>query len=155
MSVSSRSHDARARSTVALGAAVACALLAASCSASNESSSIVLDRDTTGCIDGDRDAGRRGTECLCCHTREFSVAGSIDPTSKPVRQVIVEDGFGHSAVMSPDSDGNFFRHDPLVPPLRARIVGEDGRVAQMASGAEASCNRCHGDGGSAGRLRAP
>ena len=145
-------------STTLLLAALGCAaLVAAGCGDGGDAPPrVVFDRSTAGCVDGDLERQRHGTECLCCHGSEFTVAGSIAADSRPVRTVIVEDSQGGSAVMSPNPFGNFFRHSPLVPPLRATIVGEDGKVATMPFLApDAACNRCHRLGGEASMLHAP
>jgi hypothetical protein len=134
---------------------VACAS-AASTDPTGDAPTVTFDRSTAGCVDGDRDHERFGTDCLCCHSNEFSVAGSIAPDSSPVAAVIVEDSIGGSAVASPNPFGNFFRHNKLVPPLRATIVGVDGRRITMSSPApDGACNRCHRDGGDAPMLFAP
>ena len=147
-------------STTSAVAALACAALgcaALGCGDGGDTGSrVVFDRNTAGCADGDVERQRHGTECLCCHGGEFTVAGSIATDSRPVRTVIVEDSQGNSAVMSPNPFGNFFRHSPLVPPLRVTIVGEDGKSATMPFLApDAACNRCHRQGGDASILHAP
>jgi hypothetical protein len=116
----------------------------------------VFDRSTAGCIDGDRDHERFATDCLCCHKNEFSMAGSIAADSAPVAAVVVEDAVGGSAVASPNPFGNFFRHNRLVPPLRATIVGVDGqRISMQSPAPDGACNRCHREGGEAAMLFAP
>ena len=113
-------------------------------------------RDVRGCANGDVTAQRRGTDCLCCHTGEFSVAGTIFGDPLAIKEVRIEDAVGASAVMAPNGFGNFFRHNVLVPPLRVSIVGTSGRTSTMALPApEGACNRCHAMGGAASPLRAP
>lgn len=132
----------------AIGAA-AC-LFCTSCGSApaDDGPTAVFDRSSAGCIDGDRSVQRFGTDCVCCHKKEFSVAGSIARDSPPVDTIVVEDSVGGSANVSPNAFGNFFRHNQLVPPLRATIVGTDGRRITMSSPApDGACNRCHRDGG--------
>jgi hypothetical protein len=57
--------------------------------------------------------------------------------------------------MMPNGYGNFFRHEPLVPPLAASLVSPDGQTVEMRGEApHGSCNRCHTLAG-AGLLTSP
>jgi hypothetical protein len=134
---------------------VSCCAACAS-TAPDDPPAVTFDRSTAGCADGDPSVERFGTDCLCCHKNEFSVAGSIAHDSPPVATVIVEDSVGGSAVASPNPFGNFFRHNRLVPPLRATIIGVDGKAITMSAPApDGACNRCHRDGGAVPMLHAP
>jgi hypothetical protein len=75
------------------------------------------------------------------------VAGSVDRAGNRVARIVVEDSVGGRAEMEPDAYGNFFRHAPLVPPLRAWAYGLDGSVRAMPIPApHAACNACHHEG---------
>ena len=103
--------------------------------------------DAAGCEQGNPEEERHGTDCMCCHTGDFTVAGSVDLTGNRVARVVVEDSVGGRAEMEPDAYGNFFRHAPLVPPLRAWAYGLDGSVRAMPMPApHAACNACHHEG---------
>jgi hypothetical protein len=95
------------------------------------------------CRDGDPDRERWGTSCLCCHTHDFGVAGSIAPSSQVV-DIFVEDRDGRTAEMSPDIFDNFFRHRKLTPPLVATVTFADGDRRVMREVPHGSCNACHG-----------
>ena len=104
--------------------------------------------DAAACEPGDPSRERYGTSCLCCHTGDFTVAGSVDLLGPGVLRVEVSDGYGNRSVMSPDPYGNFLRHNPLVPPLDVRVVGLDGRERRMLAPApHTNCNECHRPGG--------
>jgi hypothetical protein len=112
--------------------------------------------DAAACDPGDPDRERHGTSCLCCHTGDFTVAGSVDLGGAPVARVEVTDGFGNRSVMAPNPYGNFLRHNPLVPPLAAQVVGPDGGVRRMQMPApHANCNECHRTGGAAAPIAGP
>jgi len=103
--------------------------------------------DPSTCREGDPAAERWGTDCLCCH-EELGVAGSVDPAGPTIARVVVVDGRGRRAVMSPNPYGNFFRHVQLEPPLEIRVEGPDGSVSVMQGlSPHGSCNRCHGQAG--------
>jgi hypothetical protein len=107
------------------------------------------------CVDGDESQERWGTDCGCCHQGEFSVAGSVSQEAA-VERVVVEDAAGTRLEMIPNPYRNFFRHAPLVAPLRANIVLIDGRVRAMKRDApHGSCNRCHAPHGDASRIGQP
>jgi hypothetical protein len=96
------------------------------------------------CRDGDPSEQRHGATCLCCHSDEFGVGGSVDRNGPPVARVVVVDARGEIADVAPNPFSNFFRHFPLVPPFRAKVIGPDGRVLEMKEDAPtADCNRCH------------
>lgn len=112
------------------------------------------------CRDADSGAGesvqRHGTPCLCCHSDEFGVAGSIDPSGRPVARVVVTAADGDVADMAPDSFANFFRHFPMTPPLAAVVYGPDGGTVEMRELAPtADCNACHGAGLAAPAIEGP
>ncbi len=129
---------------------------AAASDAGASASGYVPPDDAAACDPGDPQRERHGTSCLCCHTGDFTVAGSIDLTGPAVARVEVTDGFGNRAVMSPNPYGNFFRHNPLVPPLRVKVVGPDGSERSMRMPApHTNCNECHRPGGAAPRIAGP
>ncbi|MEW5851807.1 MAG: hypothetical protein AB2A00_23660 [Myxococcota bacterium] len=103
------------------------------------------------CVDGDVTRERHGTDCLCCHQGQFSVAGSLELGVTPFR-VVVRDAEGRTLPMAPDPHGNFFHHHPLTAPLQAWTINRDGGVLSRmeAPVQDPSCNRCHHPGGSAG-----
>jgi hypothetical protein len=108
------------------------------------------------CVDGDFDRQRHGATCLCCHEREFGVAGSVDPAGPPVARVVVYDARGDVATMAPNSFSNFFRHFTMTSPFRAVAYGPDGRAAWMRQDApSADCNTCHYAGGPVGLIHGP
>jgi hypothetical protein len=112
--------------------------------------------DAAACEPGDPARERWGTNCLCCHSGEFSVAGSIDPSGAPVARIVVTDSVGGRAEMAPNPYGNFFRHNALVPPLTAVAYGPDGRARVMPMPApHAACNECHHPLGVAPRIVGP
>jgi len=107
------------------------------------------------CTEGDPGRERHGTDCLCCHGGDFSVAGSI-AAGAPIVAVEVDDAAGTHLVMPVDAYGNFFQHEPVAGPLRARTVDALGRVRTMVGRApHGSCNRCHAAGLQPGPLDAP
>jgi len=134
-----------------------CLILVASavCAACAETGDRGAAKGAAACDPGDPADERYGTSCLCCHTGDFTVAGSVDRAAPPAR-IIVVDRAGARAEMSPDPYGNFFRHVPLVPPLTATVIGIDGgsRVMPIAA-PHADCNECHRPGGSAPRIATP
>lgn len=92
---------------------------------------------------GDPNAERYGTSCICCHSGEFGVAGSLAHDAG-VATILVEDHDGKTAEMSPDPYDNFFRHRPLSPPLSATVIFENGERRTMKGPApHGSCNACH------------
>ncbi len=95
------------------------------------------------CRDGDPNRERWGTSCLCCHTHDFGVAGSVAPRSGVV-DILIEDRNGRTAEMSPNIFDNFFRHRKLTPPLVATITFADGEQRVMRDSPHGSCNGCHG-----------
>jgi hypothetical protein len=99
--------------------------------------------DVGPCRDGDPNRERWGTSCLCCHTHDFGVAGSVAKGSGVV-DVFVEDRDGRTAQMSPDIFDNFFRHRKLTPPLVATVTFADGEQRVMPAAPHGSCNGCHG-----------
>jgi hypothetical protein len=93
---------------------------------------------------------------LCCHSDELGVAGSIDPAGPAVARVVVIDATGEASSLSPNRFGNFFRHFPMTPPIRAVVVGPDGRARAMQDGApHGDCNACHRTGGAASPIHGP
>ena len=124
---------------------LALAILVASvlgCSQS-EGTSAPVPADFGPCRDGNPARERWGTSCLCCHTGEFGVAGSLAPDSGVV-DIFVEDRDGRTAEMSPDIFDNFFRHRKLTPPLSTTITFADGDQRRMQAVPHGSCNACHG-----------
>ena len=108
------------------------------------------------CEDGDETIQRYGTDCLCCHAAEFSVAGSVDTRGPPVARIEVTDEKGVTAVMEPNGNDNFFRHYPLAGALKAVAWGPDGRAITMPFAApDGACNRCHRAGGAAPPVHGP
>jgi hypothetical protein len=105
------------------------------------------DGPRAGCRDGDVGEQRYGTACLCCHSQEFSVAGSVAREGSPIALVVVTDALGSSVETVPNSFGNFFGHLKLSPPLSAVVYGADGsRVAMSSNAPSGDCNGCHGSG---------
>lgn len=141
---------------IAIGIAVA---LVAACSAAPPGASA----STTdaggllpGCTDGDPSQQRYGATCLCCHTDEFGVAGSIDRQGAPATRIVVVDSNGVVADMAPNGFGNFFRHVPMTPPLEATVYGPTGATIAMRDPAtSADCNSCHRAGGGAALVHGP
>lgn len=134
----------------------AAALLLIACSGGEPSSTWLEDGPRPGCADGARETQRHGTACLCCHSDEFGVAGSVDLRGPAVARVVVADGYGNVADMVPNGFGNFFRHLKLTPPLTATVYGEDGQTLTMQSPASSGdCNSCHIASGSAAPLHGP
>ncbi len=115
---------------------------ATACSSSGTAASAAA-VDVGPCRDGDHDRERWGTSCLCCHTGEFGVAGSLAPDAGVV-DIFVEDRDGRTAEMSPDIFDNFFRHRKLTPPLSTTITFADGDQRTMQAVPHGSCNACHG-----------
>lgn len=108
------------------------------------------------CRDGDANEQRYGSTCLCCHSDEFGVGGSIDRSGPPISRIVVVDAVGDVADVAPNAFGNFFRHFPMTPPVRAAAIGPDGRRIEMQSAApSADCNRCHSATGSAPPIHGP
>ena len=141
-------------------AACACAGLAASCSdgaptptsaASGAGGALVVAPSPPGassCRDGSESDQRHGAPCLCCHSDEFGVAGSVDPGGPPAIRVVVTGSDGDVADMSVNGFSNFFRHFPLATPVQAVVYGPDGRWVSMRELApSADCNACHYGGG--------
>jgi hypothetical protein len=96
------------------------------------------------CRDGDPAQQRHGATCLCCHSDEFGVAGSVDPAGPAVSQVVVTAANGDTAAMAPNLYDNFFRHYPLTPPLRVVVYGASGaRVSMSGDAPSGDCNACH------------
>lgn len=96
------------------------------------------------CQDGEPTQERYGTDCLCCHGGDLSVAGSVDRANTAILRIEVEDAQGARLVMPINAYGNFFQHLNVVPPLIARRIDEDGSVHTMkASVQHGSCNQCH------------
>jgi hypothetical protein len=107
------------------------------------------------CEPGDKATQRFGTDCLCCHTGEFSVAGSVDDASL-VDYIRVVDEDRNWVTTRPNGLSNFFHHERLRGTLEITLFGKDGRSISMKSRApHGSCNACHRPGGTAPRLRAP
>jgi hypothetical protein len=132
-------------------ALLSCVVLAAACAdASGDSTPVTaapLPQPLTigPCRDGDPNDQRHGATCLCCHSDEFGVGGSIDRTGPPVARVVVVDAHGEVVDVVPNQFSNFFRHYPLVAPFRAKVIAPDGRTLEMTADAPtADCNRCHG-----------
>ncbi|MGO8997549.1 MAG: hypothetical protein ACLQVI_29890 [Polyangiaceae bacterium] len=150
-------------SELVCGAAVCAALSACTASPAANGASPPAANDTSPvsvtlpCRDvGDPSDQRRGSTCLCCHSDEFGVAGSVDPAAPPVAHVIVVDVTGDVADVSPNSFANFFRHFPMTPPLQASVVGPDGGTLPMQEEApSADCNGCHFSGGPAAPIYGP
>lgn len=114
------------------------------------------DGGAASCEDGDPRVQRHGTDCLCCHAGQFSVAGSLAEDEARVRQIVVTDAAGATLIMAPNPYGNFFRHAPVAPPLRAWIVDDGGQTyAMQAPIDDGACNRCHREGAGPGPLRIP
>src|SRR5262245_37393647 len=128
-----------------VAAALVASLVAAGCGAPEPDTS--QPTPNAACIDGDESRERHGTDCLCCHAEDFSVAGSIASSPSAIARVEVTDSAGFELVMPVDPYGNFFQHEAVVPPLRARTVDVRGEVRTMTGEApHGSCNRCHRPG---------
>ena len=139
-----------------VGWSAAISMLLAGCGDSEPSITWLEDGPRAGCADGARETQRHGTACLCCHSDEFGVAGSVDSRGPAVSRVLVADDHGNVADMVPNGFDNFFRHVKLTPPLTASVYGEDGQVLTMQSKASSGdCNSCHGVHGSAAPLHGP
>lgn len=104
------------------------------------------------CALGDEKRERWGTACLCCHADTFGVGGSLS-RERNVARIVVRDGFGDVADMTPNPFSNFFQHLKLRGELDAEIHMKDGQVRRMKGKApHGDCNQCHGEGGAAGLL---
>ncbi len=109
-----------------------------------------------GCFTADPAQQRHGSTCLCCHSDEFSVGGSIDPNGPPVARIVVTDVTGDTRTMAPNPYGNVFAHFTLTPPLRAVAYGPDGGALAMKTAApDGNCNTCHRAGGAAPPIHGP
>jgi hypothetical protein len=136
----------------AIAAATALLVALAACGAGEDAG----DEGAAACEDGDPGAQRHGTDCLCCHAGQFSVAGSLAEGEARARQIVVTDAAGATLIMAPNPYRNFFRHVPVAPPLRAWIVDDEGRTyAMQAPIDDGACNRCHREGVGPGPLRVP
>jgi hypothetical protein len=140
--------------------ALVCLSAAAACGANDAAPApanvAAMPPDAPSCRDGDEATQRHGTACLCCHSDEFGVGGSIDLAGPPVARVVITASDGDVADLAPDPFANFFRHFPLAPPLRAVVVGPDGRsVAMKELAPSGDCNVCHFAGGSAAPIVGP
>jgi hypothetical protein len=94
------------------------------------------------CDEGEPTMQRWGTDCLCCHDGQFSMAGSVAIDAE-VAEIRVTDGT-NQAIVAPNIHANFFRHVQLNPPLRASLVFTDGHeVAMQKPAPDGACNRCH------------
>lgn len=125
----------------------------------------------------DGDAGstrmRPGHPCIGCHvlaagSPRFAVAGTIYPTIHEPDDcfgaggatVQITDSSGKTLDLPVRAGGNFFVFDvePLVMPIRARVLFE-GRVSEMAKAqSSGDCNACHtetGKNGAPGRISLP
>jgi hypothetical protein len=108
------------------------------------------------CGGGDPAEQRHGAPCLCCHSDEFGVAGSVDRSGPPVAHVIVTDALGESSTLSPNSFGNFFRHFPMTAPVRAVVYGPSGDAISMRElSPTPDCNACHFAGGPVTPIHGP
>lgn len=104
--------------------------------------------DGSNCAGGSESDQRHGTACLCCHSDEFGVAGSVDPAGSPVARVVVTGSDGDVADMNVNQFFNFFRHFPLATPVSAVVYAPDGGARAMQELApSANCNACHFAGG--------
>src|SRR5947207_1074555 len=74
------------------------AALLGGCASSSASPAPV---DVGPCRDGDPDRERWGTSCLCCHTTEFGVAGSLAGDAG-ISTITITDSEGRTSEMSPD-----------------------------------------------------
>lgn len=92
-----------------------------------------------------------GDDCLHCHgggeedARSWTVAGTWGGQGN---QVFIRDAQGKSFTLHTNQVGNFYTAEPLAFPLEVAVNG-----ASMPGGvaaAEASCNRCHGNGPGSG-----
>lgn len=112
--------------------------------------------DASSCRSAQEASQRHGTACLCCHSDEFGVAGSVDPAGPPLARVVVTGTDGDVADMAVNPFANFFRHFPLATPVRAVVYAPDGRsVAMRELAPSADCNACHWTGGTAGPIVGP
>ena len=127
----------------------------AACGGQSSAAATSADAGVT-CAAGDPGQERWGTACLCCHTDEFGIAGSVGKGGPPVARIVVTDALGTTLEMGPDPYGNFFRHDRLLAPLLARAYAVDGTALEMPQLApHGDCNACHGVGGSAAPIVGP
>jgi hypothetical protein len=136
--------------------ALGLAVLSGCGSEGSEPTTFLDDGPPAGCVDGDVEKQRHGTACLCCHEREFGVAGSVDLGGAPITRIVVQGSAGRSAEMVPNAFGNFFRHIQLTPPLAAVIYGANGQTRAMkALAPNGDCNGCHRTRGTASVLSGP
>jgi hypothetical protein len=110
-------------------------------------------RNLTICKSGDPIEQRKGTACLCCHTDDFGVAGTVqlDSTGTPsLDRILAVAENGERADMNPNQFGNFFRFIRLQGPLKVSAWTADGTQRTMKKLApNGDCNRCHTLGGEA------
>lgn len=118
--------------------------LAGAGSGCEKRASVEASPDVGPCRDGSEWRQRHGTSCVCCH-KEFGVAGSVAHDAG-VATVLVTDRNGREVEIAPNPFDNFFRHARMEPPLRAKIVFNNGEVRAMSEAApHGSCNACHGE----------
>jgi len=90
-----------------------------------------------------------GSDCLECHdggeAPRWTVAGTWSGLG---RQVAIVDAAGKSFSRHTNQAGNFWTSEPVTFPLRVSVDGVP--MPNAVNAADASCNRCHGDGPGSG-----
>jgi YD repeat-containing protein len=93
-----------------------------------------------------------GSDCLGCHggggegeARRWTVAGTWTAQGQ---HVAIVDAAGKSFSLHTNQAGNFWSAEPVTFPLRVSVDGA--AMATAVTAADASCNRCHGNGAGGG-----
>jgi hypothetical protein len=111
----------------------------------------VLLMTSAACIPEEGPMMKPGSDCLECHgggeedARRWTVAGTW---SGQGRQVSIVDAAGKSFSRHTNQVGNFWTSEPVTFPLRVSVDGV--AMPNAVNAADASCNRCHGDGPGSG-----
>ena len=106
---------------------------------------------SVACIPEEGPMMKPGSDCLNCHgggegdARPWTVAGTWE---RQGQQVLIVDAAGKSFSLHVNQAGNFWSSEPVTFPLRVSVDGA--AMADPVAAADASCNRCHGNGPGSG-----
>jgi hypothetical protein len=104
---------------------------------------------SVACIPEEGPMMEPGSDCLECHGggegRRWTVAGTWGGQG---RQVVIVDAAGKSFTLHTNRAGNFWSAEPVAFPLRVSVDGA--AMPNAVAAADASCNRCHGNGPGSG-----
>ena len=116
---------------------------------------------SAGCIPEEGPMMKPGSDCLECHGggegRRWTVAGTVGgSTGVPMggtrgtlgQQIGIVDAAGKSFSLRVNKAGNFWSAEPVTFPLQVGIDGVP--MPAPVTAADASCNRCHGNGPGSG-----